>query len=66
MSYIVVDVEADGEIPHKYSMVCFGAVIVEPTLSKTFYGKTKPISEKLNSTHIYIRVMLLFCHFKLS
>ena len=44
MSYIVVDVEADGPIPHKYSMVCFGAVIVEPTLSKTFYGETKPIS----------------------
>ncbi|HLP11783.1 MAG TPA: 3'-5' exoribonuclease [Flavobacteriales bacterium] len=44
MSYIVVDVEADGPIPHKYSMVCFGAVVVEPTLSKTFYGKTKPIS----------------------
>jgi DNA polymerase III epsilon subunit-like protein len=48
MSYIVVDVEADGEIPHKYSMVCFGAVIVEPSLSKTFYGETKPISEKWN------------------
>lgn len=46
MSYIVVDVEADGEIPHKYSMVCFGAVIVEPSLSKTFYGETKPISDK--------------------
>lgn len=46
MSYIVVDVEADGEIPHKYSMVCFGAVIVEPTLTKTFYGKTKPISDE--------------------
>ena len=45
MSYIVVDVEADGAIPHKYSMVCFGAVIVEPTLTKTFYGKTKPISD---------------------
>jgi DNA polymerase III epsilon subunit-like protein len=45
MSYIVVDVEADGQIPHKYSMVCFGAVIVEPTLSKTFYGETKPISD---------------------
>lgn len=44
MSYIVVDVEADGPIPHSYSMVCFGAVIVEPSLSKTFYGKTKPIS----------------------
>lgn len=45
MSYIVVDVEADGPIPHKYSMVSFGAVVVEPTLSKTFYGKVKPISE---------------------
>ena len=45
MSYIVVDVESDGPIPHKYSMVCFGAVVVEPTLSKTFYGKTKPISD---------------------
>lgn len=46
MSYIVVDVEADGPIPHKYSMVCFGAVIVEPSLTKTFYGQTKPISEE--------------------
>lgn len=45
MSLIVVDVESDGAIPNKYSMVCFGAVVVEPTLSKTFYGKTKPISE---------------------
>lgn len=44
MSYIVVDVEADGEIPQKYSMVSFGAVIVEPTLSKTFYGEVGPIS----------------------
>lgn len=45
MSYIVVDVEADGDIPHKYSMVCFGAVVVEPSLSKTFYGETAPISD---------------------
>lgn len=48
MSYIVVDVEADGAIPNKFSMVCFGAVIVEPSLSKTFYGQTKPISELWN------------------
>lgn len=48
MSYIVVDVEADGEIPYKFSMVSFGAVIVEPSLSKTFYGEVKPISEKWN------------------
>jgi DNA polymerase III epsilon subunit-like protein len=45
MSFIVVDVEADGPIPNKYSMVSFGAVVVEPSLSKTFYGKTKPISD---------------------
>ena len=48
MSYIVVDVESDGEIPHKFSMVSFGAIIVEPSLSKTFYGEVKPISEKWN------------------
>jgi hypothetical protein len=46
MSLIVVDIESDGPIPHKYSMVCFGAIIVEPSLSKTFYGETKPISEE--------------------
>jgi hypothetical protein len=45
MSLIVVDVEADGPIPHKYSMVSLGAVVVEPSLSKTFYGRTRPISE---------------------
>lgn len=48
MSYIVCDVESDGPIPNKYSMVCFGAVILEPTLSKTFYGQTKPISKEWN------------------
>jgi len=47
MSYINVDVESDGPYPEEfsgYSMVCFGAVVVEPSLKKTFYGKTKPIS----------------------
>ncbi len=46
MSYIVVDVESDGPIPVEYSMVCFGAVIADKSLSKTFYGQTKPISDK--------------------
>lgn len=54
MSYIVVDVEADGEIPYKYSMVCFGAIIVEPTLTKTFYGKTKPISSNWNPSALAV------------
>ena len=45
MSYIMVDIEADGPIPGDYSMVSFGAVIVEPGLQRTFYGQLKPISE---------------------
>jgi len=44
--YVMVDIEADGPIPGDYSMVCFGAVIVEPALDQTFYGKLKPISEQ--------------------
>ena len=46
MSYVMVDIEADGPIPGDYSMVSFGAIIVEPSLSRIFYGKLKPISEK--------------------
>jgi hypothetical protein len=46
MSYVMVDVEADGPIPGDYSMVCFGAIIVEPSLKKTFYGRLRPISDK--------------------
>ena len=44
MAYIVVDVEADGPAPGIYSMVSFGAVYVAD-LTKTFYGKVKPISD---------------------
>jgi hypothetical protein len=43
---VMVDVEADGPIPGDYSMVCFGAVIVEPELNRTFYGRLKPVSER--------------------
>jgi hypothetical protein len=46
MSYVMVDVEADGPIPGDYSMVCFGAVIVEPALERTFYATLTPISEQ--------------------
>ena len=44
MSYIVVDVEADGAIPGKHSMVSFGAVVLDTTLTNTFYGKVRPIA----------------------
>ncbi len=46
MSYIMVDIESDGPIPGDYSMICFGAVVVEEGLQRTFYGKLRPISEK--------------------
>lgn len=46
MTLIVVDVESDGPVPPLFSMVCFGAVIVESGLNRTFYGKTKPISDR--------------------
>lgn len=47
-NYIVVDVESDGPIIGLNSMVCFGAVILEPGLNRTFYGQTKPISHIFN------------------
>jgi DNA polymerase III alpha subunit (gram-positive type) len=43
---VSVDIEADGPAPGIYSMVCFGAVIVEPGFNRTFYGKLKPISSE--------------------
>ena len=46
MSYIMVDIESDGPIPGDYSMICFGAVLVEPGLARSFYGQLRPISEK--------------------
>ena len=45
MPYVMVDIEADGPIPGDYSMVCFGAVVVEPGLDRAFYGQLKPISD---------------------
>lgn len=46
MSYFIVDIESDGPIPADYSMVCFGAVLFDETLTTSFFGKTRPISER--------------------
>ncbi len=46
MSFFIVDVEADGPIPAEYSMVCFGAVLFDETLEKSFYGQTRPVSDR--------------------
>lgn len=39
----VVDVESDGPCPGLYSMISFGAVAVDRSLSKTFLGKVAPL-----------------------
>ncbi|OAI51253.1 exonuclease [Planctomyces sp. SCGC AG-212-M04] len=46
MPYVMVDVESDGPIPGDFSMVSFGAVIVEPGLERSFYGELRPISDR--------------------
>jgi len=46
MPYVMVDVESDGPIPGDYSMIALGAVIVDPTLTKRFSGRLKPIAER--------------------
>ena len=46
MAIIMVDIESDGPIPGDYSMISFGAVLVDTKLDQTFYGKLRPISEK--------------------
>ena len=46
MIFIMVDIEADGPIPGDYSMLSFGAVVVEKGLKLTFQATLRPISEK--------------------
>ena len=46
MTNIMVDIEADGPIPGDYSMVCIGAIVVGPSLDRTFYGGLRPISSE--------------------
>jgi len=40
----MVDVESDGPIPGDFSMISFGAILVNDQLDKTFYGKLRPIA----------------------
>ena len=37
MKFVIVDVESDGPCPGLYSIVCFGAVIVDEKLDKNRY-----------------------------
>ena len=48
MCWVSIDIETDGLIPSKYSMISLGAVIVEKGLKRTFYATLKPISKEFN------------------
>jgi DNA polymerase III epsilon subunit-like protein len=41
--WVMVDVEATGPVPGLYSMTEIGAVVVEPGLDRTFYGRLRPV-----------------------
>lgn len=66
MKLIVVDVESDGPCPGLYSMVCFGAVVVEPELNRTFYGQTAPLSDKWDPEALAISGFTRENHLKFS
>lgn len=44
--HIVVDVETDGAIIGRHSMISFGMVILEDGFKRTFLGELKPISDE--------------------
>ncbi len=52
--YIVVDIETDGPVIGRNSIVCFGAVVLEEGLNNIFYGKIKPISATYNKEALAI------------
>ena len=46
MSLFVTDVESDGQIIGRHSIVCFGVIKLTPELDTTFYGQMMPISDQ--------------------
>jgi DNA polymerase III epsilon subunit-like protein len=44
--FVMVDIEADGPIPGDFSMISFGAIVVEKSLDRTFSAQLRPISER--------------------
>lgn len=46
MNFVSVDVEADGPIPGKYSMIALGAVVVKPPFDDSFYCTIRPATDE--------------------
>lgn len=45
MPYVMVDVESDDPIPGDYSMICFGAVVVESALNRSFCSRSLAVRQ---------------------
>jgi DNA polymerase III alpha subunit (gram-positive type) len=52
--FIMVDVEADGPIPGKYSMIELGAIAVESNFDHIFHRKLRPISDQYDQESLSI------------
>lgn len=46
MTYVMVDVEADGPCPGIYSMIALGAVVVDKELKTTFKALIRPMTSR--------------------
>lgn len=53
MEFVSVDVEADGPIPGRYSMLSFGAVLVSNPQVK-FYKELKPITDEFTAEALQV------------
>lgn len=54
--YVSVDLEFDHDFPgpHGGSIVSIGAIVVEPSLSTTFYAELKPISDNYKESNLEV------------
>lgn len=55
MSFYVVDVESDGQILGRNSIICFGAVRLDNEFLPIFYEKTRPVSPEYNEEALAVR-----------
>jgi DNA polymerase III epsilon subunit-like protein len=46
MNFVSVDVESDGPIPGKYSMISLGAVVCTPPFNDSFYCTIRPVTDE--------------------
>lgn len=54
MTYIMVDVETDGQIPGDFSMIAIGAIAVTTALNNSFLAYLKPITDNYDPNALKI------------